>query len=374
MQTVAMLLDSVRPGPDWVSRDAVHQVARRSLAMLAQDRAELEHDAGFLFSHDDDAAGADRRVLDLIRRWHIAERPPGLASLCIFAIENLKLDLPPEIQRGVLAAGMLGEVENNLPYHNTLHYKKVLLQVMRLIDAHNRIYDGMAQAFDGRQAGLILMAACIHDLGHDGKGNTIKGVFEQGRLERRAFKLAEPYLEACGMGQRDLDDLLVMMLCTDVTPLGDPANPASQMKSAYRYHFMGEKKKIEALNLDPELSALEKNPTLAMMALVLHEADIGTSAGLDYNLTTYESTLYRREMGERQAFPKDVANFLRDVCQREMISDAGKKLFAANMARVLALAERDVAEGNRAYPQPESAEFLSLHAHTATGNSTKTIN
>ena len=106
----------------------------------------------------------------------------------------------------------------------------------------------------------------------------------------------------------------------------------------------------------------------------MHEADIGTSAGLAYNLTTYESALYKREMGEMQAFPRDVVGFLRDVCQRAMISDAGKKLFAANMARVLALAERDVADGNHAYPQPESSEFLSLHGNLVADSSGKTIN
>ncbi len=370
---IAGILSSVRPGPEWVSRDAVHQSARQSVDLLAEDLKDIEHDAGFLFADESDTADFNRRIVDLIRRWHLSPRSPGLAAFCIFAIENLKLDLPPDIRRGLLAAGLLGEIENNLLYHNTLHYKKVFLQLMRLIDTHNGIYQGTGQELNARQAGLMLLAACIHDLGHDGKGNTIKGVFEQGRLERRAFNLAQPYLEACGIGKGDLDALLLMLLCTDVSPLGDPANPANQMKAAYRYHFMDEKKKIEALNLDAELNALEKDAPLVMMALILHEADIGTSAGLDYSLTTYESTLYRREMGE-QAFPRDVVGFLRDVCQRAMISDAGKKLFSANMARVLALAERDFADGNRAYPQPEHSEFLSLHGHLAMDGPGKTIN
>lgn len=374
LQAVAGILSSVRPGPEWVSRDAVHQASRRVIEILEQDMSDLERDAGFLFENGPDVADSSYRVMELIRRWHLSSHVPSLVAFCLFATERLKLDVPPDVRRGMLAAGFLGEIENNLPYHNTLHYKKVFLQLVRLIDAHNGIYKGTYHELNGRQAGLVLLAACVHDLGHDGKGSTIKGVFEQGRLERRAFNLTQPYLESCGMKQHDLDAVLVMLLCTDVSPLGDPANPASQMKAAYRYHFMGEKKKIEALNLDPELSTLEKDASLALMALILHEADIGTSAGLDYNLTTYESTLYRREMDEPQAFPRDVVGFLRDVCQRAMISDAGKKLFAANMARVLALAERDLADGNRAYPQPEYSEFLSLHNHLVADGSGKTIN
>ena len=374
LQAVAGILSAVRPGPEWVSRDVVHQTSRRAIEMFEEDVNDLERDAGFLFVDEADVADSDYRVVELIRRWHLSPRTPSLAAFCIFAIEGLELDLSPDLNRGVLAAGLLGEIENNLPYHNTLHYKKVFLQLVRLIKAHNDIYKGTHQELNKQQIGLVLLAACIHDLGHDGKGNTIKGVFEQGRLERRALNLAQPYLELCGIKQNDLDALLVMLLCTDVSPLGDPANPASQMKSAYRYHYMGEKKKIEALNLDSELSVLEKDAPLAMMSLILHEADIGTSAGLAYNLTTYESALYKREMGEMQAFPRDVVGFLRDVCQRAMISDAGKKLFAANMARVLALAERDVADGNHAYPQPESSEFLSLHGNLVADSSGKTIN
>jgi hypothetical protein len=145
------------------------------------------------------------------------------------------------------------------------------------------------------------------------------------------------------------------------------------MKSAYRYHFLGQKRKTGPLNLDEDLEPLQRDADLTMMCAILHEADIGTSAGLDYNVTTYETGLYKREMGEEQAFPKDIVDFLNDICQRQMLTDAGQRLFAANMARIFALAEREIADGNHAFPQPEYSDFLLLHSGGADGPG-KTIN
>ncbi|MGB4106975.1 MAG: hypothetical protein WBK55_04180 [Alphaproteobacteria bacterium] len=374
LQAMIPVINAVRPNTSWATRDAVYQTAKKTAQMLPGDIHALEQEAGFIFASGTGGEGLTQQSVALLRRWQLAERTPSLAAMSIFAIRNFGINLPQEILHAVLAGSVLGEVENNLPYHNNLHYKKVLLQMMRLIAMHNSIYEGTDQALDGSTIGMLILGACIHDLGHDGKGNTIKGLFEQGRLERRAFDLARPYLEVCRMGESDLDNLKVMLLCTDVTPLGDPANPLNQMKAAYRYHFLGHKKKMGPLNLDPELEALETNPHLAMMCMILHEADMGTSAGLDYTLTTYETSTYKREMGEARAYPQDVVDFLNDICQRQMLSDAGQRLFAANMARIFALAEKEISDGNHAFPQPEHSDFLLLHMGGDPGGAGKTIN
>ena len=374
LQSMEPTFNGVRPDASWATRNDVSQTFRQVIQHLPEDLETLRREAGFVFSVENEPENLTEQTVELFRRWHLAKRSPSLAALVIFALENLKPDLPPEIARAVLAAGVLGEVENNLRYHNNLHYKKVILQIMRLITVHNTIYEGTDRALDGRQAGLLLLAACIHDLGHDGKGNTIKGVFEQGRLERRAMDLAQPYFEACGMDARDIAKVRVMILCTDVAPLGDPANPVNQMKAAYRYHFLGQKKKIGPLNLDPDLMPLQNDPVLTMMSLILHEADIGTSAGLDYTITAFETSSYKRELGEERAYPRDIIDFLEDICQRRMLSAAGERLFAANMARIFALAEKEVADGNHAFPVPEYSDFLVLHSAGSGDGSGKTIN
>jgi hypothetical protein len=178
---------------------------KKTLQTLDRDIETLEGEAKFIFSLSAGAEGLTQQSVAMLLRWHIAERAPSLSALAIFVAKYLGTNMPPEIARAVLAASVLGEVENNLPYHNNLHYKKVLFQTARLIAMHNNIYEGTDQTFNCKKIGMLMIAACIHDLGHDGRGNTIKGVFEPGRLERRAFKLAFPYLEACGLDYADLE-------------------------------------------------------------------------------------------------------------------------------------------------------------------------
>lgn len=363
----------VQPDSSWATRNDVHQTAQKIIETLEEDIKTLEREAKFMFSPTEGMEGLTDQSVDMLRRWHIADRAPSLTSMAIFAAKNLSKDMPPEIAQGVLAASVISEVENNLPYHNNLHYKKVLFQTIRLIAMHNYLHANRPERmFDGKKTGMLLIAACIHDLGHDGKGNTITGVFEQGRLERRAFKLAFPYFKKCGMENADLEKLKVMLLCTDVAPMGDPANPINQMKAAYRYHFLGQNK-TGPLNLNNGLELLEKDSDLTMMAAILHEADIGTSAGLDYPVTVYETGLYKREMGAQQAYPKDIMDFLTQICQQQMLTQAGQGLFGNNMTRISDMAEKEINDGNHAFPQPEYSDFLLFHGLKTDGPG-KTIN
>ncbi|MGB0720286.1 MAG: hypothetical protein ACPGRX_07420, partial [Bdellovibrionales bacterium] len=169
-----------------------------------------------------------------------------------------------------------------------------------------------------------------------------------------------------------LAPLKVMLLTTDVSPLGDPTNPAGQMKAAYRYHFLGEHSRTHALNLSDDLAVLEKDPSLTTMCLILHEADLAPSAGLTYAMTQYETALFRAEIVGDAGKPSHVVDFLDQICGRRMLSDAGQKLFATNMARIYALAEQDMKDGDEGFPKPELTGFmLGVQSETASG---KTIN
>lgn len=358
----------------WPGKGVLQKTSDRITATLEKDIEILKRDMAFAFSVQNDLEDLTEQNINLLRKWHMGEDAPSLTALCIFAMDYWRPDLSTGQVRAVLAASVLGEVESNLSYHSNMHFRKVLLQTIRMIAVHNNIYEGTARAFDGWQIGLLMLAACIHDLGHDGFGNTIKGEFQQGRLEQQSFELALPYLEASGMNDpAELDAIKVMILCTDVTPLGDPASPANQMKAAYRYHFLEQRKKLGSLNLDRSLSALERNPDLTMMALILHEADIATSAGLGYVVTAFETVLHGKEVGHKDSSPQDILDFLRDVCQRQMLSDAGQELYAGNMARIYALAEKDVKEGNSVLPEIEYADLIRVTASNSRSDS-KTIN
>ncbi len=369
------LFASLVPDPSWTDKDGVQAAYKRVMKTLDADRRRLQDEGGFIFSVKTDPDDLTSRNIDMMRGWYLRGSAPSLVALTILAMDYFRPQLPDDLLNGILVAGILAEVPCDLPYHNNMHYKKVLLQSIRLAAVHNDIYEGTMRAMDDAQMGLLLLAACIHDLGHDGHGNTVKGNYVQGRLERRSLSLALPYLESCGMNNSaQMEALKVMFLCTDVSPIGDPASYASQMKAAYRYHFLGTKKKLPQLNLDRDLAVLEVNADLTTMALLLHEADIATSAGLDYDVTCFETALYKREIGDVSASPQDIVDFLKDVCHQRMLSDAGQALYAANMARIFALAETDIKEGVRRLPAVEQSEFLTSGEDGDKGSPSKTIN
>ena len=309
LDALALVLNRIAPPQRWAARETVLRAVDRVSKKFSADITAIGKDADLIFG---DTGG----VVDLVNRWH-KEDAPSLAALCVYAMEKWDLDIPENLTTGVLTACVLGEVDNPLPYHNNLHFKKVLLQLLRLIEANG--------GFSANDIALMLMAACVHDLGHDGD------TAEAGRLERRSFDIARVYLEELGFNDaRGLESIRVMLICTDV------GSGMNEMKAAYRFHFMGEERKA----LREDLAALENNPDLALMALTLHEADVATSAGLDYALTKYETTLYKREKGEA-ARPEHIVDFLDTVCQREMLSEAARKLYQDNMRAILMKAKED---------------------------------
>lgn len=341
---------------EWKSASEFAATMTRCCETLEKDLQNIEN-KDFIFSESQAADAATDEIVEYIRQWHVMGNAPSLVAMIIASALKFEIKDPDQIQP-LLMAGLLGDIENDLPYHNNLHFKKVVLQLIRLISVHNGIYGATARELDKAQITTLLIGGCIHDLGHDGLGNTVKGVFYPARLERRSFDLAKPYLDLCGFSDGHLQNLKVMLLTTDVSPLGDLTNPMNQMKAAYRFHFLGEKEQYYTLNLSGELAAMEESEQLTTMACLLHEADIATSAGLNYSITQYETCKVMEELGASQAKPSHIIDFFEKVCQRQFLSDAGQKLFSANLARIYALAEEGERNGNEASPKADHTDFI----------------
>lgn len=311
-----------------------------------------------LFSTDETIRSQTRLCVEILRGWALTNEAPSLSALTIAALEMLEVR-DHEFGRLALLASVVGEIENTTPYHSNMHYRKVFLQLMRLIANHNEIYAGTAKTFSDREICLLMAAASIHDVGHDGLGNKVDGVHQRGRLETRSFDIMTRWMTPMGFTDAEtLQALRTMLMGTDVSPVGDPRAPVNQMKAAYRAHFLDQKHEMEPLNLTPDLKPLETDPALSMMAVILQEADIATSAGIDYAVTKYETALIGAEYHIPESLPQHVINFLRDVCARQFLSDAGQRLYAANMARIYALAQKDVESGNLPYPDMHHADLV----------------
>ncbi len=304
--------------------------------------------------------------------WQIQGKTHSLYALCTATLESMNINPAPDMLNMVLMCAILGEIPNEHPYHNNMHFKKVVLNLIALIKTHNDIYQGTSRALKEDEICILLAAACIHDLGHDGFGNMIRGVHIAGRMEKLSFDLAKPYIESAGIHSADiLGKIAVMLLTTDVSPLDDPGNPMHQMKAAYRFHYLGEKSKAHSLNLSGNIEILEKDPRLTTLSLLLHEADIATSAGLTYAITKFETSLLREEFCSDHGKPSHVIDFLNQICQRRFLSDAGQTLYAANLIRIYTLAEEDLQNGDQEFPKSNLADFTLGSEHT---QSPKSIN
>lgn len=361
----------------WLERTRISVTMDGIRDNLERDLAFLDSKASFIFKVSEKLENQTRNTIELFRQFTVSGACPSLTALCVFAMDHFDVR-DPVLKQMVLAASVMGEVENEQPYHSNMHYRKVTFQIMRMIAVYNDIYEGTARVFDNKKIATLLATACIHDFGHDGKGNTVKGVYIPHRLEQNSFDLAAPVFNALGYEDaKDLNMIRVMLLCTDVTPFKDPGNAVNQAKSAYRYHFLGGRTHWDGLNLDKELSIMEDCPACAAMALMLHEADIATSAGLHYDITKYETGLLMNEISDGVARPENVINFLNDICNRQMLSEVGQQLFAANLVRIYALAEEDYKAGNEPYPPLEASNFVlgaKAGAKRANAKGSKSIN
>lgn len=319
----------------------------------------FEKSTTFMFEADKTMDQRTRDTVDLLRSWHLGE-PISLSAMVCASIDAMGLKLDSDIYQATLLASLLGEVENSVPYHNNMHFRKVLLQLIRLVVMHNRLFAGTPREISDENVALMMLAACIHDLGHDGTGNMVRGVFKQSRLEQNSINIIGSYLNELGFGHQDtrMDAIRIMILATDVTPINDPGNPVGQTKAAYRFHFLGDNKKVDSLHLAKEMLPLQNNEILTTMALLLHEADVATSAGLTYEITQFETIMYREEICADEARPQHIIDFMDNICQRQFVTNAGQNLFGANFAKIYAQVKGGISQGNHGFGTTSKNPFI----------------
>ncbi len=293
---------------------------------------------------DDIAAQTDYAVL-------LSKQCSGFStlSLCASLLElfGFEDDRDTTLASHLLMAAVLADFPNVLPYHNNQHFRKVVLHCARMICAHNYIFDETQNVFAKAELIKLLVAACIHDLGHDGMGNIVDRTYHMARTEERSFHLAEPYLLAVNMSESDLYDIKIMLIGTDASPFGDPIGPSKQMRRAFLYHF-GDEDDGGSLDLSDKLSVLKERDDLSLMCMILHEADLMNSIGLDYNITVEESLVVSQEI-ESVATPEGTLLFLEKTCCGGFYTDSGRYLGQDNFEKIRAKIVQDYENGNEAY-------------------------
>jgi hypothetical protein len=147
---------------------------------------------------------------------------------------------------------------DRLPYHNRQHFCEVMLIASLLCQAHR---------VSTKDSQLLLLAALVHDLDHDGRPG------QPFRLERASLQGAEPYLERAKVGPDARQRLAALVLATE------PSQGVTSALEAQRHHAEGAALR-PAPKAAPELAQLALHADLAAQAVLLCEADLLPSIGL----------------------------------------------------------------------------------------------
>ncbi len=364
------VIESQNPDISWVAKDTLVRVAQEVKETFERDIESLRKDAYFLQDETCCPECRTERAIDMFRGWHNKTSHISLLAIVSFAIEMLNIKPDSNLQTALLMSAMLGEIHNKPAYHSNMHFREVTFQALRIIKTHNDIYKGTPKILSDEDMSLLIIAASIHDLGHTGQGNVEDGVHITAKMELHSYTLAEPYLKKCGLDSAQLQKIKTMIIATDSSPVGSEDAPVNQMKCAYKYHNQEGEKLCKPI-LSEGLLMLEKDANLTLISLFLHEADISISAGLNYDVTCYETTLLWEEMGRSNPCPSDVINFLDKICHGRFLSKAGKICFASNMAQIYTLAEDAVKNGDRPFCAAEHSNFILDVSDDAAGKTVK---
>lgn len=343
-------LDSAKIDFLWTDKEEIRGVVSRVSSTIEQETQIAKQALAYAFDGGSDVPVHTQKTLEFIEEYLQDSRQLlSLPAMCLAAFDLFGgFEGKHNLTHPVLAAAVFGEIHNDLDYHNNAHYKKVLLHTIRLIAAHNRMFSGRGAALKPEQISQMLATACAHDIGHEAKGNFVDRKYVFASQEQKSYGYVSPFLSFMGYTSGQCEEVRIMFLTTDVTPFGDISSPSNQLRMAYEMHF-GTSDYDDNMTLCEPLRILEEDSRLCLMCMLLHEADILNSAGLDYKTTIGESIRISREIGKTSATPEDTYMFLKMICHDRMNTDAAQFLASENMQKISTRVHEDIKNGVNFY-------------------------
>jgi len=195
------------------------------------------------------------------------------------------------------------------PYHNEHHNREVTLVTSLLLINHIR--KGNKAGFKIRDARNLLMAASIHDLGHDGGSNTVNGTYYPLRLEMNSFRLGEILWQGLDVNKEDLNFIRACIIPTDVSKPKDGVSPHSVL--------------VEKFNKESSKPNIYDNPLVKEAAAMLSDADLALSAALSPEFFAINSIMLEEETkGAVPANKNSAKYFLENVAGNFPLSTEGR--------------------------------------------------
>ena len=331
VEDLSSVIKAVGTQHDFITKEKLNASLERAVSHIDEFKPVIDNFFPFSFESLEDIGLKTAQAAALIKS--ISE-PESKVSLPVLVLASLSYfgfnDYHTDLVRSLFMSTLLGEVPHDQPYHNNVHFRKVLLHMVRLIAVHNVIEDAEADIITHSEMVLLLTCAAIHDLGHDGSNNLgDDGTYIPARLEHVSFDMCEPYLKATDLDSGILDSIRLILESTDATMPSSEDCPLYQLKSSY-LHFFGNENS-ESATLFPVFEGRER---LCFLSMLFHEADIMNSAGMAPGITARETIAYKREMGQDKAYPEDVVNFINVICPNGFMTNAGKAIAQGNFEKI----------------------------------------
>lgn len=289
----------------------------------------------------DDETDVGNVLSDVFLAWR-ESGAMSLPRLFLTACEFFEINETEPLYNPALTACVLGEINHGNSYHNNHHFREVFVVVMCLCAKHNNAPDqaGMLSSSDIL---LVLTAAAIHDLAHDGKTNIpdTGGVIPS-RLERQSVAGAAPFLKVAGITDDHLAMIEAMVVCTDVTQDMDVETPAAVARAVYKAHMNGEQ---DTTKVDAFYDPLVQSYKLSLLTRFLGEADIIPSSGLTYEFSKLLTRQITNESGKSNPSASVLLGFFEVICTCGYDTAVSKEIFGDNFDAILSMVRADTASG-----------------------------
>ena len=228
-------------------------------------------------------------------------------------------------------------------YHNKAHFAQVLVNTYVLCKLQNlgKFHDLVLVPHEQM---LVALAALGHDVQHDGVGNTVDDHWQRFRLERVASQAVEDILPTQGASGLIAKNVRTLIHGTDGSFAGGKISAREFVRQSYEWRFRHacnrgfEPEKPEDLL---QLWELSRNQKLCLLAAILCDADILSSAGLTVNSTIQNNTKLGQEL-KQDLGPKGWLWFSENIV-KGFYSDAGR-FFAPNYDAIKAAMEAEAAD------------------------------
>ncbi|MEZ0261424.1 MAG: hypothetical protein ACAH80_10470 [Alphaproteobacteria bacterium] len=304
-----------------IAKPALLSSAKDALAAFDADVLRVKREGAVLFASPAASGDALAALFDIWRK-----DPPSTAAVISVAAETLGITPSTPALKAALMAGIAADVDPGHAYHNTSHFREVVSSMARLLTVNNEMAVSGAkgtQLLDSDDMAKCLLAAAAHDLLHDGTNNTAGGMYTRYRLEDKAIAAAEPFMALAGMKPRDVEDVRVMVRVTDISRDSAGFSPHVMLRQAYAVTF--EDIDVEKRLSAKELSRLNKDDTLLLMAALMSDADLSPSAATSYDFSRRQTTLMNKENPAIKDTDASLASFLKSMMGGSFTSAAGKQ-------------------------------------------------